>query len=205
MQVVFINEAVNGGLDLDDLERKLKVHSILRNEKRVKIGSFVAASNITGILLPVEKIATMLHRYGFLSFWDYATAAPHVEIDMNPVDENEPYVTFLLACSLASSNSSASHRDGHLGYKDAVFLSVHKFIGGPQTPVNEYRPPARVRPSPNAIYSLFEGHPDRQEPSVQEQRAQRMRWRHRRIRKSTACWRAVQAPLASSANCVVRV
>lgn len=88
--MVFINEAPNGGLDLDDLERKLKLYSILRNEKRVKIGSFAAASNITGIIVPVEKVATMLHRYGFLSFWDYATAAPHVEIDMNPTDENEP-------------------------------------------------------------------------------------------------------------------
>lgn len=88
--MVFINEAPNGGLDIEDLERKLKLHSILRNDKRIKIGSFSAASNLTGILIPVDKIATMLHRYGFLSFWDYAAAAPHVEIDMNPVDENEP-------------------------------------------------------------------------------------------------------------------
>lgn len=88
--MVFINEAPNGGLDLEDLERKLKLYSIIKNEKRVKIGSFCAASNITGILTPVDKVSILLHRYGFLSFWDYATAAPHIGIDMNPTDENEP-------------------------------------------------------------------------------------------------------------------
>jgi selenocysteine lyase/cysteine desulfurase len=42
-----------------------------------------------------------------LIFWDYATAAPYVKIDMNP---------------------SAT------AYKDAIFISTHKFIGGPGTP-----------------------------------------------------------------------
>ena len=32
-----------------------------------------------------------LHKYGFLSFWDYATAAPHVEINMNPYIKSEEY------------------------------------------------------------------------------------------------------------------
>ena len=49
------------------------------------IGSFSAASNITGILVDVDAITACLHRYGALAFWDYATAAPYIKIDMNPV------------------------------------------------------------------------------------------------------------------------
>jgi len=58
-------------------------------------------------------VAITLHRHGALSCWDYAAAGPYVEIDMNAA----PAVS-----------------DGHLAYKDAVFVSPHKFIGGPGTP-----------------------------------------------------------------------
>jgi len=43
-----------------------------------------AASNVTGVLLDVDRISILLHKYGYLSFWDYSTAAPHLKIDMNP-------------------------------------------------------------------------------------------------------------------------
>ena len=61
----------------------------------------------------VERVAVVLHRYGALSCWDYAAAGPYLPIDMNLCPEIP---------------------DGHLAYKDAVFLSPHKFIGGPETP-----------------------------------------------------------------------
>lgn len=86
-EVVFINESENGSISLTDLEEKLLKY---KDDTRVKIGSFSAASNITGILSDVDKITILLHKYGFLSFWDYATAAPHLEINMNPyVPANE--------------------------------------------------------------------------------------------------------------------
>ena len=53
----------------------------------------------------------MLHEHGALAFWDYAAAAPYVDIDMRPRCDEHP-----------------------LSYKDAIFLSPHKFIGGPGTP-----------------------------------------------------------------------
>lgn len=79
--MIYANEDVNGSIDLVDLERKLRHY---KNDRRIKIGSFTAASNITGIVSDTERITCLLHKYGFLSFWDYATAAPHVKIDMNP-------------------------------------------------------------------------------------------------------------------------
>jgi selenocysteine lyase/cysteine desulfurase len=102
--VVTVPEDHDGRIDLASLER-----SLLEHEARpLKIGSFSAASNVTGILSDVEAISTLLHRYGALSFWDYAAAAPYVGIEMK--DAEDP------------------------ARLDAVFLSPHKFVGGPGTP-----------------------------------------------------------------------
>ena len=77
------------------------------------IGCFCAASNITGVLNDDINITAILHNYGALSFWDYATAAPYVDINVNPKVPND--VENLCA-------------------KDAVYFSMHKFVGGVQTP-----------------------------------------------------------------------
>jgi len=47
------------------------------------IGSFSAASNVTGICSDVKRVTRLLKKYGALSFWDYATAGPYLEINMN--------------------------------------------------------------------------------------------------------------------------
>lgn len=107
--VVVIDEDENGRVDLKQLEEALKTHEA----RPLKIGSFSAASNVTGVGSNTREIASMLHRYGALSFWDFAAAGPYVEIEMNMADDKA---------------------DGHLVFKDAIFLSPHKFIGGPGTP-----------------------------------------------------------------------
>ena len=104
--VVVIDEDENGRVDLEQLEKAL----IEFADRPLKIGSFSAASNVTGIGSDTRAIASLLHRYDALSFWDFAAAGPYVEIEMNMKDDRE---------------------DGHLIYKDAIFLSPHKFIGGP--------------------------------------------------------------------------
>jgi len=98
--VVVIHEDANGHVDLDDLAARLAEYA----GRPLKIGSFSAASNVTGIVTDTRAVADLLHANGALSFWDYAAAAPYVDIDM---------------------------ADGDL---DAIFLSPHKFIGGPGTP-----------------------------------------------------------------------
>lgn len=102
--VVVIPLSQSGQLDTKILQAKL----IEFADRKLKIGSFSAASNVTGLKTDVDEVAALLHQYDALSFWDYAAAAPYVSIDMNPVNS---------ACS-----------------KDAVFLSPHKFVGGPGTP-----------------------------------------------------------------------
>jgi selenocysteine lyase/cysteine desulfurase len=71
---------LRNSIDFVDLEIKLRKYF---NDTRVKIGSFTAASNVTGITIDVDRVSALLHKYNFLAFWDYSTAAPHVKIDMN--------------------------------------------------------------------------------------------------------------------------
>jgi selenocysteine lyase/cysteine desulfurase len=104
--VVVIGEDSDGHVDLADLEGQLVRYA----QRPLLIGSFSAASNVTGILTDTSAVAALLHAHGALSFWDYAAAGPYVPIRVG---------------------ASRPDRDDH---KDAVFLSPHKFPGGPQTP-----------------------------------------------------------------------
>ena len=75
---------VDTGVDLDDLERRLRAH-----KGRRRIGAFSAASNVTGRLTDVAAVADCLHRYGALAVFDYAAAAPYVDFSMSgasPID-----------------------------------------------------------------------------------------------------------------------
>ncbi len=103
--VVVIHEDQNGRIDQGHLAKELNRYAA----RPLKIGSFSAASNVTGIVSDVDAISRLLHGQGALSFWDYAAAAPYVPIVMDP--PGDP-----------------------LAAKDAIFISPHKFIGGPGTP-----------------------------------------------------------------------
>ena len=103
--VVKIGEDRDGHIDQDQLTAELERFA----DRPLKIGSFSAASNVTGIISDTYGIAELLHEHGALSFWDFAAAAPYVDIDMEPAGRPE-------------------------AYKDAVFISTHKLIGGPGAP-----------------------------------------------------------------------
>lgn len=104
--VVTIAEDADGHIDVALLRAELEAHAA----RPVKIGSFSAASNVTGIMTDVDGISRLLHEHGALAFWDYAAAGPYLDIDMQ------------------------GDRDDPLTKKDAVVLSPHKFVGGPGTP-----------------------------------------------------------------------
>ena len=101
-----------GHVDLARLEAELGRHA----DRPLRIGSFSAASNVTGILTDTGAVAALLHRHGALAFFDFAAAGPYIEIDMN-----------------GPPGPDGAGADP-LTAKDAVFLSPHKFIGGPGTP-----------------------------------------------------------------------
>ncbi|CAF1394164.1 unnamed protein product [Rotaria magnacalcarata] len=105
VEVIRIPNNKQGLMDDDFLTTQLKKYQ--DEGKKKIICTFNAASNVTGIRTDVDNISTIVHQYRGLIFWDYAAAAPYVKIDMNPSE---------------------------IASKDAVFISTHKFVGGPATP-----------------------------------------------------------------------
>jgi selenocysteine lyase/cysteine desulfurase len=104
--VVVIHEDADGRIDAGELEARLLEY----RDRPLLIGSFSGASNVTGLLSDTAGLSRLLHEHGALSFWDLAAAGPYLDIAMN------------------------GGSDDPLDYKDAVFLSPHKFVGGPGTP-----------------------------------------------------------------------
>lgn len=99
--VLIIEPDSQGLINLDHFSHLLKLYE----NRKVKIGSFTAASNVTGIHTPYHQMARMIHEYNGICFVDFAAAAPYVEINMHPPDPAETL--------------------------DAIFFSPHKFLGGP--------------------------------------------------------------------------
>lgn len=90
-----------------DIERILT--SPEYRDRPLKIGTFTAGSNVTGVLNDTKELAAAMHAHGGFAFFDFAGAGPYVPIDLHPDDD-------------------PAYR------KDAIFVSVHKFTGGPQSP-----------------------------------------------------------------------
>ena len=105
--VVTIHEDADGHIDINHLQEELARYA----DRPLRIASFSAASNVTGIVSDTDLVSRILHENGALAFWDFAAAAPYVDIHMNPLPGVDQFA-----------------------YKDAVVLSPHKFVGGPGTP-----------------------------------------------------------------------
>ena len=99
--VVMIEPNKDLRVNLDDLREKLELYK----DRKFKIGSFTACSNVTGVNTPYYQMAKLMHEYGGLVFIDFAASAPYMEINMHPDDPMEKL--------------------------DAIFFSPHKFLGGP--------------------------------------------------------------------------
>ncbi len=88
-------------IDPDELRRQLEKYK----DRKMKIGSFTACSNVTGIETQLHELAAIMHAHGGVCVADYAASAPYTDIDMHPEDPMEKL--------------------------DAIMFSPHKFLGGP--------------------------------------------------------------------------
>jgi len=102
--VVVIKPGDDMLVDLNHLKDELEKHK----DRKLKIGSFTACSNVTGIRTPIYDMARLMHEYDGICFIDYAASAPYDHINMHPSDPMEKL--------------------------DAVMFSPHKFLGGPGSP-----------------------------------------------------------------------
>ncbi|MBE0663468.1 MAG: aminotransferase class V-fold PLP-dependent enzyme [Bacteroidales bacterium] len=93
------------GKDLLVDPENLRIQLEKYKNRKLKIGSFTACSNVTGIHVPYHELAKIMHEYNGYCFVDFAASAPYCEINMNPEDPSEKL--------------------------DAIFFSPHKFLGGP--------------------------------------------------------------------------
>ena len=104
------------------LEKKLKEYK----NRYIKIGSFTAASNITGLLLDVDTLSILMHKYNGFAFFDYASGSPYLQIDMNnPLPDN-----YRQSLGFAKLDKN----DKKYCFKDGIFFSPHKSLGGQNTP-----------------------------------------------------------------------
>ncbi len=101
--VVILSPDENNLVDPKVLSQEIKKYA----DRSLKIGSFTACSNVTGIITPYHELAKIMHQNGGLCFVDFAASAPYVKIDMHPKNPEEQL--------------------------DAIFFSPHKFLGGPGT------------------------------------------------------------------------
>lgn len=99
--VIILEPDDKGLVDIHNLEKVIKLYS----DRELKIGSFSACSNVTGIENPVHELAEIMHENDGFCFVDYAASAPYVDINMHPQNPNQSL--------------------------DAIFFSPHKFLGGP--------------------------------------------------------------------------
>ena len=136
--------AKNGMVDCIALESMLSSVEYGYNTNRLRMGAFSAVSNVTGLIADVDRISILLHKYHCLAFFDYASGAPYVKMNMNP--------TAILEGGDAS--------------KDAIYFSPHKCYGGTSTPgvlvvkkrlVSQTNPP-RVCGGGTVFYVTGESH-----------------------------------------------
>ena len=105
--VKFIDLDCQGIFDLVQLKSTLE--QLTKKYKTVYV-SLTAGSNVTGVIQPISEICRLVHTFNNAKiFFDFACIAPYVTIDLHP-------------------------KDGMNSGIDAVFFSVHKFLGGQGTP-----------------------------------------------------------------------
>jgi cysteine desulfurase/selenocysteine lyase len=75
----FVNSGLNGHIDLDDFEKKLK-------NNRVRLVSMAYTSNLTGYTIPAKEIVSTAHRYGARVLLDGAQTVPHRTVDVRDLD-----------------------------------------------------------------------------------------------------------------------
>ena len=98
-----------------------KLEGVGDSGNRLKIGSFSSGSNITGLSVDIGYVSEVLHRHNCVIFQDCAATAPYSILKMNGD-------TYRKRKEDIGENPGAPNPKIYL---DGMFISPHKFIGGP--------------------------------------------------------------------------
>jgi selenocysteine lyase/cysteine desulfurase len=103
LDMAIVSSKSDGIIDSDQLTTLLEKYA----NRKTRIASLTACSNVTGVIQPVEQLTMQLKRAGWTVCFDFACSAPYVPICMRPA-------------------SGANI--------DCIFISPHKFVGGAGSP-----------------------------------------------------------------------
>jgi len=121
-KVIRVDITEDGQLDEDDFDRKLKKYA-----GQIGLVTITGASNVSGFLLPVHRLARKAHEAGSKILIDAAQLAPHREIDMKP-DKDPEHLDFV---ALSAHKMYAPFGSGALiGPRDFFLESAPEYTGG---------------------------------------------------------------------------
>ncbi len=83
-QIKYVSLTPDGYLDEEDFDAKLEECG-----DRLALLAVTGASNVTGILNPIHRLARKAHAAGAMIFVDCAQLAPHRKVDMRPLSDPE--------------------------------------------------------------------------------------------------------------------
>ncbi|MBS4536586.1 aminotransferase class V-fold PLP-dependent enzyme [Clostridium sp. D2Q-14] len=150
---IYIKLLKNNRLDLNDLEYKLNHY-----KNKIKLVSIAGASNVTGYINEIHKIAELCHKYNTQILVDCAQLIPHRKINMSGTGKND-YLDFI---AFSAHKMYAPFGTGVLiGPKDTFNKGVPEYTGGGNiisvTENNQFwtHPPEKEEAgTPNVIGSL---------------------------------------------------
>jgi selenocysteine lyase/cysteine desulfurase len=121
-RVIHVRATPEGRLDEEDFDRQLA-----RYADRVALVAVAGASNVTGFLQPIHRLARKAHAVGAKIVVDAAQLAPHRRVDMKPDDDPE-HLDFVV---LAGHKMYAPFGTGALvGPKEVFLQSGPEYSGG---------------------------------------------------------------------------
>lgn len=121
-QVDYIQTDSIGKLSLEDLESRL-----IKHKGNVKLVTVTGASNVTGYVNPIHKIAELAHRYQAKIHVDGAQLVPHNSINMNPKNPQQR-IDYL---SFSAHKMYAPFGTGVLiGPRETFKKGISEFVGG---------------------------------------------------------------------------
>jgi len=121
-QVDYVQTDSTGKLNLEDLESRL-----IKHKGNVKLVTVTGASNVTGYVNPIHKIAELAHRYQAKILVDGAQLVPHNSVNMNPKNplQRIDYLTF------SAHKMYAPFGIGVLiGSQETFHKGISEFVGG---------------------------------------------------------------------------